>query len=219
MVSFFPTYAFQHLDQFRLIGLGLYWCCLTKTTFWAIMDQWCTLPFFSLLLIWGLYFRNGWSSERAAFIICLSMSSYTLSLVFKTGFEISLGLHIVAAIYGALIAYKKHKAADCMTSFYLAIVFCSGFVALKLLDNYLVNMFMVFRYISGHFLSKICDVAQIACVNNFFFDLTLQKAADLSIEEQKRYFDNYDKNGYIQKAIYNDIMYEKISRQKGKLID
>ncbi|KAI8781934.1 transmembrane protein 187 [Biomphalaria glabrata] len=191
---------------------------ITQTTFWAIMDQWCTLPFFSILFIWGLYYQHGWSSSRAGAIVLISLMSYFLSLQYKIGFEIALGLHIITAIIGAYIAYQKHRAADCMTSFYLAITFCFGFVVLKLLDHYLADIFILFRYTSGHFLSKICDVAQIACVNNFFFDLTLQKEADFSHEEKKKYFENYD-NEYFQKGFTNDIMFEIVRRPKTNLIN
>ncbi|CAL1539052.1 unnamed protein product [Lymnaea stagnalis] len=189
---------------------------LTQDVTWAVMDQWCTLPFFAILLVWGLYYKCGWSSKRGVLIINLSLLSYALSLCVDIGFEIALGLHVVCAIYGAVIAYRKHPAAESMRYFNLALLSCTGFVILKLLDHHMAHAFCIFKYMSGHFLSKICDVLQIHFVNNFFLDLTLQRAADLSIDEKNKFFANYEKQ--YQRSLSNDIMYEVIRRPKDKML-
>ncbi|CAG5136586.1 unnamed protein product [Candidula unifasciata] len=178
---------------------------VTQGVLWSVLDQWSTLPFFSLLLVWGFYYQYGWCNKRAAFIMIGSLISYLLSLCFKFGFEISLGFHIVGAICGALLAYRRHPAQGVLITFLLALISCLGFVILKLLDHRLAELCVIFRYVSGHFLSKVCDIAQIHFVNNFFLALTLQKSADISVEKQKQYFQHCKTNGFYET---NDIKYE-----------
>lgn len=185
---------------------------VTQSVLWSVLDQWSTLPFFSLLLVWGLYYQHGWSNRRAFVILSISLISYSLSLFFKAGFEITLGFHIVSAICGAIMAYKKHTSQGSLTSFWLGLLSCLGFVILKLLDHTLAEYCILFRYVSGHFLSKICDICQIHFVNNFFLDLTLQKAADISVQKQAEFFKHCETNGFYNET--HDIMYEVLGRSK-----
>lgn len=182
---------------------------VTQGVIWSVLDQWCTLPFFALLLVWGFFYQYGWSSKRAFLIMSVSLLSYMLSLFFKIGFEIALGFHIIIAVCGALMAYRQHPAQGSLTPFFLGLLSCLGFIVLKLLDHRLAELCVIFRYVSGHFLSKICDIAQIHFTNDFFLGLTLQKAADISVEKQKQYFQHFETNEYCDT---NDIKYEVCRR-------
>ena len=153
----------------------------TQSVLWSVLDQWCTLPFFAILLVWGLYLRYDWSHSRCLFIILASISSYSLTLFSKIGFEITLGVHIFSAVTGGVLAYRKYPSDGSLKTFTLAVLFCAGFVGLKLADNLLPKFSFIFNYISGHFLSKICDIYQIHYVNDFFLDIILEKAAHESL--------------------------------------
>ncbi|XP_059150480.1 transmembrane protein 187-like [Physella acuta] len=211
------TFLFYTFNLMSIVyGFVQLFRIVSQQLLWGVMDQWCTFPFFSLLLVWGLYYQHGWSTQRAGFIMLLSSFSYALSLCFSLGFELALGVHILGALYAARVAYVRHPAVGCLSSFYLALLSCIGFVVLKLLDHQLPNICFLFRFVSGHFLSKICDVYQIHFVNHFFFDLTLQKAADNSRVEQNKFFEHFEKNDYFQRSFSNDIMYEMVSRPINK---
>ncbi|XP_060072764.1 transmembrane protein 187-like [Ylistrum balloti] len=143
----------------------------------AILDQWVTLPFFMWVYIWGKCISNNWSNLRAFIATAISMSSYTLALYYDTGFEIALGLHIVLAIVGAFFSYQKYPVIEAKKSFIYAMLCCTSFVVLKLLDLHLPNIHPFFLRVSGHFLSKIGDVLQIHYTNKFFMALTCEKTA------------------------------------------
>ncbi|OWF35098.1 transmembrane protein 187-like [Mizuhopecten yessoensis] len=148
---------------------------VTEQHRYAILDQWVTLPFFMWVYIWGRYLSNGWSNLRVYVATALSVSSYTLTLYYKIGFEIALGLHIVLAITGAALSYRKYSTTEAHKPFLCALLSCTGFVVLKLLDLHLSSLHPVFTKVSGHFLSKVGDVLQIHYVNKFFMALTYRK--------------------------------------------
>ena len=139
-----------------------------QTRFSAILDQWYTLPFFMLVYCWAQHImaRGSWQT----LYICMSASvmSYSLTLLTAIGFEISLGIHIVLAVIGGSVLYKQHPVDTMLRYFILAVISCCGFVVLKLLDHHLPYLHWVFSYVSGHFLSKICDVLQFHYVSKFF---------------------------------------------------
>lgn len=141
---------------------------LTQAHGFAVLDQWYTLPFFMLVFIWGLNHKHGWKTFRNLILVIVSILSYHLVFYHEIGFEICLGIHIALALLGAHMAWLVNSQAHCTRYFVLAMLSCLGFVVLKLLDLHLVSVSPVFRYVSGHFLSKICDVMQIHFVNNFF---------------------------------------------------
>lgn len=151
---------------------------LTQLYGFAVLDQWYTLPIFMWVLVWGLYFDKGWSQSRALGLGILSTASYTLTLYHSEGFEICLGIHIILAIYGAVIAWWKFPSSKVGPAFIGASVSCSGFVILKLLDFELVKYHRIFQYVSGHFLSKIADIFQIHFVNKYFLKITIAAIAD-----------------------------------------
>lgn len=141
----------------------------------AILDQWVTLPFFMWVFVWGRYLTNGWSNLRVHTAITFSVSSYVLTLYYDIGFEIALGLHIILGVGGAVLAYRKYYTPDAQTPFICAILCCTGFVILKLLDLHLAKIHPFFTKVSGHFLSKIADFLQIHYVSKFFMALTFKK--------------------------------------------
>ncbi|XP_033745390.1 transmembrane protein 187-like [Pecten maximus] len=148
---------------------------LTDKHRFAILDQWVTLPFFMWVYVWGRSLSNGWSNLRVFIATALSISSYTLTLYYDIGFEIALGLHIMLGIAGAALAYRKYSTTEAHKPFLCALLSCTGFVVLKLLDLHLPNIHPFFTKVSGHFLSKIADVLQIHYVNKFFRALTFKK--------------------------------------------
>ncbi|XP_050412088.1 transmembrane protein 187 [Patella vulgata] len=146
---------------------------ITQKHVFAVLDQWCTLPFFMLVFIWGLHLKHGWSSYRAAMLITISMASYTLTLVTPIGFEIALGCHILLAVYGGTTSYLQNPNNKSKINFFLAILCLIGFVILKLMDLELPKYHDCFTIISGHFMSKICDIFQIHYVNEYFQSLLI----------------------------------------------
>ena len=152
---------------------------LTQLHGFAVLDQWYTLPFFMWVLVWGLYFKaGGWSQHRAVGLVILSVSSYSLTIKHSEGFEICLGVHILLAVYGAILAWQKYPATKVGSYFIGALISCLGFVVLKLLDHKLVMYHNIFKYVSGHFISKVFDIFQIYFVNKYFMHITLSAIAD-----------------------------------------
>ncbi|GFO44055.1 transmembrane protein 187 [Plakobranchus ocellatus] len=185
---------------------------LSHHVVWAVLDQWCTLPFFAFVFVWGLYLTYGWSSSRAFLILMTSIMSYCITLFCSLGFEIILGIHMACAITGGVLAYKRYPAAETLSTLYQALLSCSGFVFLKLFDHRLVQVSSVFKVVSGHFLSKICDIYQIHLVNNFFLDLTLEKAAANSLEEKANVLKREEPQ--TQRPLTDDIIYEFPRRRR-----
>lgn len=147
----------------------------------AIIDQWYTLPFFMMVVVWAQVFHHGWSMQRFVILMFISVASYSLSLVTSWGFEITLGCHISLAIYTVTCAYRKYPSDEALQYFVLGTLSCFGFVILKLLDLILPQFHWIFNKITGHFLSKICDIFQIYYSNEFFFTMIFDKAAAHSV--------------------------------------
>ena len=141
----------------------------------AILDQWVTLPFFMWVFVWSLSYRGKYNIYVAYVVMCASISSYVLTLYTPIGFEFSLGLHIWCAMSGALLVYRTYRTSNAHWPFLGAMLSCSGFVILKLLDLYLPTIHPMFTHISGHFLSKIADVLQIHFVNRYFMSILKEK--------------------------------------------
>ncbi|KAH3777766.1 transmembrane protein 187-like [Dreissena polymorpha] len=150
---------------------------LTQVHGFGVLDQWITFPFFMWTFLWGLHICFGWSTLRNVLMTSVSISSYASVLIHPLGFEICLGIHIALAVSGALIAWNANKQAKCLKHFLLAILSCLGFVLIKLMDLHLPQYSRLFVYVSGHFLSKICDIFQIHFVNHFFLEITLSQYA------------------------------------------
>ena len=144
----------------------------------AVLDQWVTLPFFMWVVITGATLLNGWSTHRIIVSILISIVSYIIVLLPIPGFEIALGLHIAAALYVARALYTKYPNKNAKVYFFKAVICCIGFVLLKLFDLPLGRLHLTFKYLSGHFLSKICDILQIHYVNLFVLNIMLTKNKD-----------------------------------------
>ncbi|XP_046358232.2 transmembrane protein 187-like isoform X2 [Haliotis rufescens] len=148
---------------------------ITQIHGFGVMDQWSTLPFFMVVVIWGIYTKWGWNVPLFLFLIIVSLASYSLTLFTPIGFEIALGIHVVLAVTGALIGYSKYPCRNARHYFVLALLSCAGFIGLKLLDFELVKYHEIFNKVSGHFLSKIADIMQIHYVNEYFRSLVIQR--------------------------------------------
>lgn len=151
---------------------------ITQEHEFAVLDQWVTLPFFMWVVISGATLLNGWSTQRIIISILISIVSYVIVLLPIPGFEISLGLHIAAALYVARALYAKYPNKNAKIYFIKAFICCFGFVFLKLVDLPLGKLHLTFKYLSGHFLSKICDILQIHYVNLFILNIILTKNKD-----------------------------------------
>lgn len=148
---------------------------ITQLHEFAVLDQWVTLPFFMWVVLWSRYILFGWDRLTTFLVMAASVLSYGLTLVHHQGFEAALGCHMLLAIISGLAAYNKYRNSESRTAIFGALSMCTGFVGLKLLDLYLPGVHSIFTYISGHFLSKICDFMQIYYMNNFFLGLVKAK--------------------------------------------
>ncbi|XP_045164524.2 transmembrane protein 187-like isoform X2 [Mercenaria mercenaria] len=157
---------------------------VTQLKGFAILDQWYTLPFFMLVFLWGMNTVNRWSSAWNMIFMAASIGSYFLTLCHILGFEICLGVHICFAVGGAVFAWMKAPQAKCRNSFICALISCAGFVVLKLLDLELIKYAEFFKYISGHFISKVFDIGQVHFVNMFCFAVSTALYADSKKKEK-----------------------------------
>ncbi|XP_014767664.1 transmembrane protein 187 [Octopus bimaculoides] len=151
---------------------------LTQIHAFAVLDQWVTLPFFMWVVVEGITILYGWNWSKALCLCTLSILSYFLVLLPIPGFEISLILHIAAALHVARLLYNKFPNEKSKNFFIKAFISCLGFIFLKLLDLHLGNLHLAFKYLSGHFLSKICDILQIHYVNLFVLNIVLRQNKD-----------------------------------------
>ncbi|CAL8333120.1 unnamed protein product [Merluccius merluccius] len=131
----------------------------------AVLDQWFTLPIFAWVPVWCRFIEAGavWRPSWAAAVQLCSALSYGLALLHARGFEAALAGHVALAVYTGVRAQRRYGGGDPRSRRHLllALAACAGFVALKLLDHRLARWSVVFRYLTGHFWSKVCDVLQI----------------------------------------------------------
>lgn len=128
----------------------------------AVLDQWFTLPIFAWVPVWISFIERGpakWRASHAAALELCSLLSYGLALVHERGFEVTLGCHIVLAVYKAVRVQLAHGDGRTRGYLVLAMLSCAGFVVLKLLDHWLAR-YRLFQRFTGHFWSKVCDVLQ-----------------------------------------------------------
>lgn len=143
---------------------------LTQRHFFAILDQWLTLPFFSWSVILLVSLEQNCTATFIIFWSFLSYSSYLLTLISPLGFEIVLAVHVIVTVVVAYNKLQKYGDRESLKNFISALLCCSGFVFLKLYDIELGTLY-IFKIISGHFLSKICDFMQIHYVLRFYISL------------------------------------------------
>lgn len=128
----------------------------------AVLDQWFTLPIFAWVPVWITYIEHEpekWRQTHAATHELLSLLSYGLALVHERGFELALGCHVALAVYKGVRVQLAHGDGRTRRYLLLAVLSCSGFVVLKLLDHWLAR-YRLFQRLTGHFWSKVCDVLQ-----------------------------------------------------------
>lgn len=167
----FFYYLFAWMSVFY--GLVQFGRIVTQTRLFAVMDQWFTLPFFAWVVCWNEFmFRGYWQSSRYLFIMRISVLSYFVVLFHDFGFEAVLGIHIFAAlVYSLRTQYKPGLGTyRSRISFTFALISCVGFVCLKLADH-LLSQYSLFQTFTGHFWSKVFDVAQIHFAADFFQNL------------------------------------------------
>ncbi|CAF1078949.1 unnamed protein product, partial [Didymodactylos carnosus] len=146
----------------------------TQTHLTAVLDQWFTFPIFAWAAIWAMTILDGFSLQKTILFILLAFLSYFLIFVTSYGFEIALGYHIILAVYYAFQLQYKHGNKLSRINLLLAVLACCGFVVLKLLDHQIAT-YKIFQRFTGHFWSKICDVAQIHYSFAFFYAIYLNK--------------------------------------------
>lgn len=174
----FFYYMFCWMSVFY--GIVQFGRIVTQTRLFAVLDQWFTLPFFAWVVCWNEFvYRSYWQSARYLTIMRISVLSYLIVLFHDHGFEAVLGLHILAALVYSLRTQCKPGLGTKRSwiSFTLAVISCAGFVCLKLADHFLAQ-YSLFQTFTGHFWSKVCDVAQIHFVVDFFINLQTQKLKD-----------------------------------------
>lgn len=153
-----------------LYGFVQFGRIVTQTRLFAVMDQWFTLPFFAWIVCWNEFvYRGYWKTSRYLSVMRISVFSYFAVLFHDRGFELVLGLHILAALaYSLRTQYKPGLGTKRSgLSFILALISCTGFVCLKLADHHLAE-YPMFQTYTGHFWSKVCDTAQIYFAADFF---------------------------------------------------
>jgi hypothetical protein len=79
---------------------------------------------------------------------------------------------VVTSLY-TISTVHPTKRGSVWKHFFAAVLCCTGFVVLKLLDHHLAAVHDVFKIASGHFWSKWCDIGQILFVMLFFEELSI----------------------------------------------
>ncbi|XP_062377330.1 transmembrane protein 187 [Sardina pilchardus] len=138
----------------------------------AVLDQWFTLPIFAWVPIWGHFIEHGWCPRYVLFAESISILSYALALFHDLGFDAALVCHVSIAVFKGVRIQRSHGNATSLRYLVFAVLSCSGFVVLKLLDLSLAHHWL-FQNLTGHFWSKICDILQfhfsfcfLTCLNN-----------------------------------------------------
>ena len=167
----FFYYMFSWMSVFY--GFVQFGRIVTQTRLFAVMDQWCTLPFFAWIVCWNEFvYRSYWQTSRYLIIMRISVLSYFAVFFHDLAYEVVLGFHILAAVVYSLRTQCKSGLGTekSWLSFTLALISCAGFVCLKLADHYLAR-YSLFQIFTGHFWSKVCDIAQIHFAADFFINL------------------------------------------------
>ncbi|XP_072482351.1 transmembrane protein 187 isoform X2 [Notamacropus eugenii] len=154
----------------------------TQTHYSAVLDQWFTLPIFAWSVVWCRFVENGWQPWLFVCIECISLASYGLTLLHHLGFDIALACHILVAMWSAIHVHQEY--GDNVSAIYisLAFLFCLGFIVLKLADHWLAQ-WILFKELTGHFWSKLCDIMQFHCA---FLFLTHFSGSQRRIAEEKK---------------------------------
>ncbi|XP_029465742.1 transmembrane protein 187 [Rhinatrema bivittatum] len=128
----------------------------------AVLDQWFTLPIFAWVPVWCKSVLEAWRPATVLLMEGLSLASYSLCLLHSRGFEVALGCHVLGAFLIALRVQRQYGDATSRAYMGVTLMYCLGFIALKLLDHWLTQ-WLLFQRLTGHFWSKVCDVMQFHC--------------------------------------------------------
>ena len=156
-----------------LYGHVQFWRIILQEHRDAVMDQWITLPIFGWTIVWTSHLLFGSKPLKQLCIMTVSTASYCGTLLNQYGFEMVLGAHIFAVLMCGSTLYCHTTSRKAGRPFWISVITCTGFVALKLLDLELPKYHPIFYTLSGHFLSKICDFLQIYYVAQFFMYVNL----------------------------------------------
>lgn len=151
----------------------------------AVLDQWFTLPIFAWVPVWISFIESGpgkWRAWHGAALELCSILSYGLALVHPQGFEVALGCHVALALYKGARVHLVHGDSRSRGFLVLAVLSCSGFVVLKLLDHWLAQ-YWLFQRLTGHFWSKVCDVLQFHFSFCFLTTLTHRAHGETARQE------------------------------------
>ncbi|XP_003216950.1 transmembrane protein 187 [Anolis carolinensis] len=175
-----PTFYFQEVFALMALVYGpVQWIRLWTQHRWAaILDQWLTLPIFAWVMVWCHFLEHGWKPITFLAMEMTSLMSYSLALLHLQGFELALGGHIFIVVWKA---WKMQRHFGNEMSFRILVLgklSCLGFVCLKLWDQELVQ-WALFRRLTGHFWSKICDVLQFHCAFLFLTQLSRRQLRPL----------------------------------------
>ncbi|XP_060108697.1 transmembrane protein 187 [Heteronotia binoei] len=141
----------------------------------AVLDQWLTLPIFTWAAVWCHFLEHGWQPGTFLAMEAASLASYGMALLHPQGFELALAGHIVVVLWKVFRAQRLLGDATSAGVMALGIASCLGFVGLKLWDQELAR-WALFRRLTGHFWSKICDVLQFHCAFLFCVKLGMLRS-------------------------------------------
>lgn len=174
---FLPSHeAAYYFDMFSIMSIAYgpvqFLRVITQHRLFAVLDQWFTLPIFAWASLIGNYALHQQHKPAAeACVLLMSVASYGLAFVSPYGFEAALSMHIAVAVTIGIICQLKSGTKNSFKYLMYAILCCFGFVLLKVYDHDLGRQHWIFKTISGHFLSKICDILQIHFVEEFFLTI------------------------------------------------
>ncbi|NP_001297908.1 transmembrane protein 187 precursor [Esox lucius] len=137
----------------------------------SVLDQWVTLPIFAWVPVWCQFIENGWRPRYTFAVELCAILSYGLSLLHDQGFEVALGIQVTFAVIKGFGVHRKYGDFRSQRYLVLALLSCSGFVVLKVLDHTLAK-YRLFQHLTGHFWSKVCDILQFHYSFCFFTHLT-----------------------------------------------
>lgn len=169
-----------YFDMFSLMSIAYgpiqFLRIVTQQRLFAILDQWFTLPIFAWACLFGIFATNQKQHTRLeSFILLISITSYGFAFITQYGFEIVLGMHIICTIVIGIHCQYKAGSLKSFKLLMYAVICCIGFILLKVYDLHFRQKHWIFKRISGHFLSKICDILQIHFVAEFFLEILVKR--------------------------------------------
>ena len=169
-----------YFDMFSLMSIAYgpiqFLRIVTQDRLFAILDQWFTLPMFAWVCLFGIFATSQKQNiTLESFILLISVTSYGFAFITQYGFEITFGLHtICTVVVGIQCQYISGSWKSFKPLMFVVICFL-GFILLKVYDLDIRQKHWIFKRISGHFLSKICDILQIHFAAEFFLEILVKR--------------------------------------------